>query len=75
MSFAHLHVHSEYSVLDGACRVGLDDAQLERLARPATGVDVHKATTRDLPWIVATGGAASHTVRRRCASSSPVRTG
>ena len=22
MAFTHLHVHSEYSLLDGACRVG-----------------------------------------------------
>ena len=22
MGFAHLHVHSEYSLLDGACRIG-----------------------------------------------------
>jgi DNA polymerase III subunit alpha len=28
-SFAHLHVHSEYSVLDGACRI---DALAERAA-------------------------------------------
>jgi len=28
--FAHLHVHTEYSLLDGACRV---DALAERAAR------------------------------------------
>ena len=22
MSFAHLHVHTEFSLLDGACRIG-----------------------------------------------------
>ena len=22
MAFVHLHVHSEYSLLDGACRIG-----------------------------------------------------
>ena len=22
MSFVHLHVHTEYSLLDGACRIG-----------------------------------------------------
>ena len=40
MSFAHLHVHSEYSVLDGACRI---DALAERAAalRPA-GARAHR---------------------------------
>ena len=41
MSFAHLHVHSEYSVLDGACRI---DALAERaaaLGQPALGLTDH----------------------------------
>src|SRR5215211_3691699 len=41
MSFAHLHVHSEYSVLDGACRI---DALAERAAafeQPALGLTDH----------------------------------
>jgi len=41
MSFAHLHVHSEYSVLDGACPV---DALAERAAaldQPALGLTDH----------------------------------
>ena len=41
MSFAHLHVHSEYSVLDGACPV---DALAERaaaLGQPALGLTDH----------------------------------
>ena len=40
-SFAHLHVHSEYSVLDGACRI---DALAERAAafgQPALGLTDH----------------------------------
>jgi DNA polymerase III subunit alpha len=39
--FAHLHVHSEYSVLDGACRI---DALAERAAgfgQPALGLTDH----------------------------------
>ena len=28
MSFVHLHVHSEYSLLDGACRI---DGMMERV--------------------------------------------
>ena len=41
MSFAHLHVHSEYSLLDGACRI---DALAERAAafgQPALGLTDH----------------------------------
>jgi DNA polymerase-3 subunit alpha len=41
LSFAHLHVHSEYSVLDGACRI---DALAERAAafgQPALGLTDH----------------------------------
>jgi DNA polymerase-3 subunit alpha len=41
VSFAHLHVHSEYSVLDGACRI---DALAERAAafdQPAIGLTDH----------------------------------
>jgi len=41
MSFAHLHVHSEYSVLDGACPI---DALAERaaaLGQPALGLTDH----------------------------------
>ncbi|HEV2874825.1 MAG TPA: DNA polymerase III subunit alpha [Thermoleophilaceae bacterium] len=40
-SFAHLHVHSEYSVLDGACRI---DALAQRAAafdQPALGLTDH----------------------------------
>ena len=41
MTFAHLHVHSEYSVLDGACQI---DALAERAAafgQPALGLTDH----------------------------------
>jgi DNA polymerase III subunit alpha len=41
VSFAHLHVHSEYSVLDGACRI---EALAERAAafeQPALGLTDH----------------------------------
>jgi DNA-directed DNA polymerase III PolC len=41
VSFAHLHVHSEYSVLDGACRI---DALAKRAAsfdQPALGLTDH----------------------------------
>jgi pseudouridylate synthase len=47
------------AVIDGACTVGVDASGIELLAsRP----DVHKATTRDLPWLVATGATGATTV-------------
>jgi len=52
-------VPATIAVLDGVCRVGLDPTQLERLA---TDPDVHKATTRDLPWLLATGRQGATTV-------------
>ena len=47
------------AVIDGVCRVGLGGADIESLA---TRPDVYKATTRDLPWLVATGATGATTV-------------
>ncbi|CAN5533825.1 pseudouridine-5'-phosphate glycosidase [soil metagenome] len=47
------------AVIDGVCRIGLDPAQLERLAREP---GVYKATTRDLPWLLATRSTGATTV-------------
>jgi len=47
------------AVLDGICCVGLSPAQLERLG---TEQGVHKATTRDLPWLLATRSTGATTV-------------
>ncbi len=47
------------AVLDGVCCVGLSPEQLERLG---TERGVYKATTRDLPWLVATQATGATTV-------------
>ncbi|MEO7369929.1 MAG: pseudouridine-5'-phosphate glycosidase, partial [Ilumatobacteraceae bacterium] len=47
------------AVIDGACKVGLDASEIELLA---TRSDVHKATTRDLPWLVAMKATGATTV-------------
>lgn len=47
------------AVLDGQCCVGLRPDQLERLASEK---GVVKATTRDLPWLIATGRTGATTV-------------
>src|SRR5512132_3855869 len=39
--FVHLHVHSEYSILDGACRVPALAARAAELEMPAVGLTVH----------------------------------
>ena len=48
------------AVIDGMCtRRSSTRAEIELLA---TRADVHKATTRDLPWLVATGATGATTV-------------
>ncbi len=60
------------AVMDGECCVGLSPALLERLA---TEQGVHKATTRDLPWLVATRATGATTVAAtmRIASLAGIR--
>ena len=52
-------VPATIAVLDGVCRVGLAPDQLHQLA---TVGGVHKATTRDLPWLMATRATGATTV-------------
>src|ERR1700722_18435456 len=40
-SFVHLHVHSEYSMLDGAAKVGKLLAEVERQGMPAVAMSDH----------------------------------
>ena len=41
MSFVHLHVHSEYSLLDGACRIGSMMDQVKELGQDAIALTDH----------------------------------
>jgi pseudouridine-5'-phosphate glycosidase len=52
-------VPATVAVIDGVCRVGLDAAQIDDIGRRS---DVHKATTRDLGWLVAQGATGATTV-------------
>jgi pseudouridine-5'-phosphate glycosidase len=65
-------VPATIAVLDGVCHVGLSPDQLHQLA---TAPGVHKATTRDLPWLVATGATGATTVAAtmRLASIAGIR--
>ena len=56
---AHGATPATIAVLDGECQVGLDATAVERLAKSG---DVHKATTRDLPWLMAVHGTGATTV-------------
>lgn len=47
------------AVINGVCTIGVDASEIELLASRA---DVHKATTRDLPWLVATKSMGATTV-------------
>ena len=41
MSFVHLHVHSEYSLLDGACRIEALPSRAKELGQTALAVTDH----------------------------------
>ncbi len=41
MSFVHLHVHTEYSLLDGACRIGSIMERVKALGQDAVAITDH----------------------------------
>ena len=41
MAFVHLHVHSEFSLLDGACRIGRLAARAKELGQTALAITDH----------------------------------
>ena len=41
MSFAHLHVHTEYSLLDGACRIAGMMDRVKELGQTAITITDH----------------------------------
>ncbi|MBQ8669695.1 MAG: PHP domain-containing protein, partial [Oscillospiraceae bacterium] len=41
--FVHLHVHTEYSLLDGACRIRQLVARAKELGQPAVAITDHGA--------------------------------
>ena len=41
MSFTHLHVHSEYSLLDGACRIEEVISRAKELGQTALAITDH----------------------------------
>ncbi|MEO5900088.1 MAG: pseudouridine-5'-phosphate glycosidase [Ilumatobacteraceae bacterium] len=55
----HGAVPATIAVLGGSCRVGLTPDELHELA---TADNIVKATTRDLPWLIARGASGATTV-------------
>ena len=43
MAFAHLHLHTEFSLLDGACRIGPLAKRLKELGMDACAITDHGA--------------------------------
>ena len=41
MNFVHLHTHTDYSLLDGACKIGELTAEAARLGMPAVAITDH----------------------------------
>ena len=41
MAFVHLHVHSEYSLLDGACRIGSMMDRVQEIGQEAIALTDH----------------------------------
>ena len=39
--FVHLHVHTEYSLLDGACRISQLADRVKELGQPAVAITDH----------------------------------
>ena len=50
MAFVHLHLHTEYSLLDGACRIGRLMDRVKELGQDAVAITDHGVTlTRSRP--------------------------
>lgn len=45
MSFTHLHLHTEYSLLDGACRIEQLMDEVQRLGQTSVAVTDHGVCT------------------------------
>ena len=73
-SFVHLHVHSEYSMLDGAARVADLFTGCEQMGMPAIAVTDHGNTFGAYEFYKASkasGGQADHRHRGVCHPQDP----
>ena len=76
MAFTHLHVHTEYSLLDGACRIEklLDKAQ--EMGQKSVAITDHGVMYGVIDFYKAAkkrGHQADHRLRGLCCTAQPVR--
>lgn len=62
MSFAHLHVHSEYSLLDGACRIEKLCQRVKELGQSAVAITDHGVMYGAVTFYKAAKAAGIHPV-------------
>lgn len=61
-SFVHLHVHTEYSLLDGACRIGDLIAAVKSLGQKAVAITDHGVLYGAVPFFRAAKEAGIHPI-------------
>ncbi|MBR3680020.1 MAG: DNA polymerase III subunit alpha [Oscillospiraceae bacterium] len=60
--FVHLHVHTEYSLLDGACRIDRLIAQVQKLGQKAVAITDHGVMYGVIPFYQAAKAAGIHPI-------------
>ena len=71
MSFVHLHNHTEYSLLDGACRIPKLVQRVKELGQTAVAITDH-GTMSGVPRLQGGGRQARHRLRGLCGAPDPV---
>ena len=69
--FVHLHVHSEYSILDGACRIPDLVARAAELEMPAVSLTDHGSMAGAVQLFKAAQGDRRQAGRSAARSTSP----
>ena len=69
MAFAHLHLHTEYSLLDGANRIGPLLDRVKELGMDACAITDHGAMYGVVDFYTEAKKRGIHPVKRRSAAS------
>ena len=75
MAFAHLHVHTEYSLLDGACRIRDLPKLVKEMGQTACAITDHGAMYGAIDFYRAckAEGIHRHRLRGVCGPPYPLR--
>ena len=65
MAFVHLHVHTEYSLLDGACRINKLMQRVKELGQDAIAVTDHGVMYGVIDFYRASPSSAARSMSRR----------